>query len=88
MFRFDRKQEVFNKIKDTWKDKVKVITREDIIDYGRKKLTIAEDEDVNNIQKVAKAASEKFKSFFILYTILSPFSSPRRGYFGNIYRLS
>jgi hypothetical protein len=61
----DRKQEVFNKIKDTWKDKVKVITREDIIDYGRRKLTIAEDEDVNNIQKVAKAASEKLFEQFV-----------------------
>ena len=61
----DRRQEVSNKIKDTWKEKVKVFTREDIIEYGKKKLTIEEDEDVDDISKVAKSASEKLYEQFV-----------------------
>ena len=61
----DRRQEVSDKIKDTWKEKVKVVTREDIIEYGKKKLTIEEDEDVNDISKVAKSASEKLYEQFV-----------------------
>lgn len=61
----DRKAEVLTKLKDTWKDKVKVITRDDIIDYGRKKLTIEDDEDIKNVTKMAKAASEKLFEQFV-----------------------
>lgn len=59
----ERKQTVLNKIKEHWN--VKVITREDIIDYGRKKLTIQEDEDLKDVDKVAKAASEKLFEQFV-----------------------
>ena len=36
----ERKQLVYNQIKEQWKDRVRVITRENIIDFGRRKLTI------------------------------------------------
>lgn len=61
----ERKAQVSAKIKDEWKNKVRTITREDIIDYGRRKLTIAEDEDVKNIKKVAQAAAEKIFEQFV-----------------------
>ena len=61
----ERKQQVYSKIKEHWASKVKVITKDDIIDYGKKKLTIAEDEDVNDVNKVAKAASEKLFEQFV-----------------------
>ena len=61
----ERKQQVYDKIKEQWADKVKVITRDEIIDYGKKKLTISEDEDVKDVKKVAKAASEKLFEQFV-----------------------
>lgn len=61
----ERKTQVLNRIKEEFKSKVRVITREDIIDYGKKKLTIVEDEDVKDVNKVAKAASEKIFEQFV-----------------------
>lgn len=61
----DRKTEVYSKIKEEWKDKVKVITRDEIIDYGKRKQTIVEDEDIKDPKKVAKAASEKLFEQFV-----------------------
>jgi len=61
----DRKTQVVNMIKEEWKEKVRVITRDDIIDYGKKKLTIESDEDAKNPDKVAKAASQKLFEQFV-----------------------
>ena len=61
----ERRAQVSAKIKDEWKAKVRTISREDIIDYGRRKLTIAEDVDVNNVKKVAQAAAEKIFEQFV-----------------------
>lgn len=61
----ERKNQVYNRIKEEWKNKVKVITRDDIIEYGKKKLTIVEDEDAKDVNKVAKAASEKLFEQFV-----------------------
>ena len=61
----ERRSQVSTKIKEEWKNKVRTITREEIIDYGKRKLTIAEDEDVKNIKKVAQAAAEKIFEQFV-----------------------
>lgn len=61
----ERKAQVLEKIKEEWKARVKVVTRDDIVDYGRKKLIIEEDEDVHNTKKVAQAAADKLFEQFV-----------------------
>lgn len=61
----ERKQQVLTKIKEEWKDKVRVITRDDIIDYGKKKLTIESDEDAKDPERLGKSAAQKLFEQFV-----------------------